>query len=264
MRTSLALLALATGLFAATATATELRTETIEYQVNGDPYTGYIAWDADRDGERPGVLVVHEWWGHGDYVRQRARQLARLGYTGFALDMYGQGRRANHPDEAKQFMQATLSDMDRAEQRFKAAMTRLQEHPSVDEARIAAQGYCFGGGVVLAMARRGLDLDGVVSFHGSLGSDRTVEPGDVKAAVQVHTGGADEFVPADQVADFVTAMHQANADYAVHSYPAAKHSFTNPAADEYADKFGLPVGYNAEADRRSWQATKAFYREIFD
>lgn len=264
MRTYLVLLIALIGLFVSAATtAAELRTETIEYQLNGDSYTGYIAWDAAQDGERPGVLVVHEWWGHGDYVRRRARELARLGYTGFALDMYGQGKRADHPDEAKQFSQAALSDMDQAERRFRAAMARLKAHPSVDEDRIAAQGYCFGGGVVLAMARRGLDLDGVVSFHGSLGAGEPAEPGEVKAAVRVHTGGADQLVPADQVAAFVEEMHRAGADYAVHSYPGVQHSFTNPAADEYAERFGLPVAYDAEADQRSWEATKAFYREIF-
>jgi len=241
----------------------DIQSKEVTYTVGGDPYTGYIAWDGAVEGERPGVLVVHEWWGHGDYVRERARQLAELGYTGFALDMYGEGKRADHPEKAKEFSQAAMSNLDQAEQRFRAAMDRLGQHPSVDDERIAAQGYCFGGGVVLAMARRGVELDGVVSFHGNLGAGEPADEGDIEAAVRVHTGGADEFVPADQVADFVEAMHTAGADYAVHSYPGVKHSFTNPAADDHAEAFGLPIAYDAQADQRSWEATKAFYSELF-
>lgn len=255
-----------TALLAALAVATShaaVRGKTVEYNVDGETYSGYIAWDDAIEGERPGILVVHEWWGHGEYVRERARQLAKLGYTGFALDMYGDGKRAEHPDDAKAFMQAVQSDMDAAEARFRTAMERLKDHATVDPERIAAQGYCFGGGMVLAMARRGLDLDGVVSFHGSLGTDNRAEPGDIQAAVRVHTGGADEFVPPEQVASLVTEMQQAGVDFALHSYPGVKHSFTNPAADDYAAEFGLPVAYDAQADRRSWEATKAFYRELF-
>lgn len=261
-RTQTAMTALLAALAMGTANA-EIQGETVEYQVDGASYTGYIAWDDAIEGQRPGVLVVHEWWGHGEYVRERARQLAKLGYTGFAVDMYGSGKRAEHPEDAKAFMQAVQSDMDSAEARFRKAMARLEDHPTVDAERIAAQGYCFGGGMVLAMARRGLDLDGVVSFHGSLGTDNRAEPGDIEAAVRVHTGGADEFVPPKQVAALVTEMQQAGVDFALHSYPGVKHSFTNPAADEYAEEFGLPVAYDAQADRRSWEATKAFYRELF-
>lgn len=253
-----ALLAVALGPAQAT-----VQTRTVQYSVNNERYTGYVAWDDSINGERPGVLVVHEWWGHGDYVRRRARQIAKLGYTGFALDMYGDGKRADHPDQAKEFMQAVKSDMDAAEQRFRAAKELLESHATVDPDRIAAQGYCFGGGIVLAMARRGIDLDGVVSFHGGLGTDNPAEQGEVEAAVRVHTGGADPLVPADQVAAFVEEMAKAGVDYGVRSYPGAKHSFTNPSADDYAADHDLPVAYDAQADRRSWQATRAFYRELF-
>lgn len=241
----------------------ELRTESVEYELNGDPFVGYLAYDDAVEGERPGVLVVHEWWGLNDYARMRAEALARLGYTAFALNMYGAGKLAEHPQDAQALMQAALEDAGAMEARFRAGMAILREHPTTDPERIAAQGYCFGGGVVLDMARLGLDLDGVVSFHGSLGSDVTAEPGTVRAKVLVFTGGADPFVPAEQVAGFVQEMQTAQAEFRLVSYPGVRHSFTVPDADETGAEFDLPMGYDLRADRHSWRTMAAFYREIF-
>lgn len=240
-----------------------LKTETVSYEVNGEPFTGYIAWDDRFEGERPGILVVHEWWGHNDFARKQAERLAELGYTAFAVDMYGEGKVARHPEDAKKFMQAALGQEGAIKTRFTTAMDLLKDRDTVDADRIAAQGYCFGGGVVLGMARMGLDLDGVVSFHGSLGSDITAEPGSVKAAVQVHTGGADSFVPPEQVAAFVKEMQVAEVDLDLFSYPGVKHSFTSPAADELAEKFDMPLAYDEKAAEESWESMKAFYRDIF-
>ncbi len=241
----------------------QLQTETLEYTVDGQSYTGYLAWNDAYEGERPGVLVVHEWWGHDEFTRSQAEKLAAAGYTAFALDMYGSGKLAEHPKEAQAFMKEATGDPDKLKKRFTAAMELLKNQDTVDDSRIAAQGYCFGGGVVLNMARLGLDLDGVVSFHGSLGSPIEVEPGDISARIRVYTGGDDQMVPADQVGQFVTSMQQAGADFTVTSFPGVMHSFTNPGADAVAKEFGLPLAYDQEAAERAWEGTMEFYQDIF-
>ncbi|WP_404365399.1 dienelactone hydrolase family protein [Marinobacter sp.] len=249
---------------ASTPAVSELQTSTIEYTVNDSVFSGYLAYDDDFKGERPGVLVVHEWWGHNEFARSEAEKLASAGYTAFALDMYGSGKQASHPEDAQKLMQATMGDKQAMEDRFRAAMKVLQDQNTVDASRIAAQGYCFGGAVVLNMARMGLDLDGVVSFHGSLGSDISPEQGGVSPRLLVYTGGSDEFVPVDQVTGFVGEMMNAEADLTLVSFPDAKHSFMSPAADEIAEKFGMPIAYNEEAASRAWERTLRFYGEIFN
>ncbi len=237
--------------------------EEIEYRVGETTMKGYLAFDAAAPGTRPGILVVHEWWGHNDYARQRARMLAELGYTALALDMYGDGRTAQHPDEAGRFATAVRTNLPEAKQRFEAAKTTLQAHPSVDASKIAAIGYCFGGAVVLEMARRGVDLDGVVSFHGSLGTQNPAQSGAVKGRVLVLNGADDPLVSDEEIAAFKKEMERAGVDYRFVDYPGAVHSFTNPRADEFGRKFGLPLAYDAEADAQSWREMKAFFDEIF-
>ncbi|MCG8521147.1 MAG: dienelactone hydrolase family protein [Pseudomonadales bacterium] len=241
----------------------EMQTETIEYTVDGQTFTGYLAWDDEFDQKRPGVLVVHEWWGHNEFAREQAEKLAASGYTAFALDMYGSGKQADHPDTAQKFMQEATSNMEQVKARFLKAKALLQNHDSVDPDRIAAQGYCFGGAVVLNMARMGVDLDGVVSYHGALGSPLQAEAGTVKARVQVYTGGADDMVPSEQVAGLVREMQNAEVDLTLVSFPGVKHSFTNPNADKVAAEFDMPIAYDEAAARRSWQGTMRFYEEIF-
>jgi dienelactone hydrolase len=241
----------------------ELQTETVEYTVDGETFTGYMAWNDSDQGKRPGVLVVHEWWGHNEFARDQAEKLAAAGYTAFALDMYGEGKVTDHPEEAQAFMKEATGDPDVLQARFAAAMAELRGHSTVDDDRIAAQGYCFGGAVVLNMARLGMDLDGVVSYHGSLGSPITPEPGDITARIQAYTGGADQMVPADQVGSFVTSMQQAQADFSLTSFPGVQHSFMNPGADAIAEEHGMPVGYDRGAAERSWEGTMRFYQEIF-
>ncbi|MFW5825065.1 MAG: dienelactone hydrolase family protein [Marinobacter sp.] len=253
-------IALAIGTGMATA---ELRTETVEYTVDGDTYTGYLAWNDDNQGERPGVLVVHEWWGHNEFAREQAEKLAASGYTAFALDMYGEGKVTDHPREAEAFMKEATGDPKALKRRFSAALEELRGHDTVDGKRIAAQGYCFGGAVVLNMARLGMDLDGVVSYHGSLDSPIEPEPGDITARIQVYTGGADEMVPTNQVSGFVASMQDAKADFSVTSFPGAKHSFMNPAADQVAEEYDLPVAYDEAAAERAWKGTLHFYEDIF-
>ncbi|SFR81454.1 Dienelactone hydrolase [Marinobacter daqiaonensis] len=244
--------------------AAELQTRTVNYTVNGTDFTGYLAWDDNYEGKRPGVLVVHEWWGHNEFARDQAEKLAEAGYTAFALDMYGSGKVTDHPKEAQQFMEEATGDIDALQARFSAAMEQLKKHETVDDDHIAAQGYCFGGAVVLNMARLGMDLDGVVSYHGSLGSPIEPETGDITARIQVYTGGADQMVSAAQVGTFTTNMQEAGADFSVTSFPGVQHSFMNPGADAIAEEYGMPVGYDAEAAKRAWDGTMRFYQQIFD
>ena len=241
----------------------EIRSEVVNYEIAGQPFQGYLSYDDAISGKRPGVLVVHEWWGHNAYARKRAEMLAKLGYTAFALDMYGADKLAKHPEDAKKFMQSVTSNMATAEQRFDAAKQLLQQRASVDSNKIAAIGYCFGGGTVLHMARRGSELAGVVSFHGSLTTKAPAEVGKVKAKVLVLNGADDPFVTAEQITAFKEEMLKANADFEFINYPGVKHSFTNPEADNFGKSFDLPLAYNAEADQDSWQKMQQFLQQVF-
>lgn len=259
----LRLLSLLTGLILASAAQAAVVGEPVDYQAGKTTLKGFLAYDDALPGKRPGVLVVHEWWGHNDYARARARQLAQLGYVALAIDMYGEGKQATHPAEAGKFSAALMAQLPVAEQRFQAAFELLARHPRVDGGRLAAIGYCFGGGVVLHMARTGMPLRGVASFHGSLGALRPAERGKVKAKVLVCTGADDPFVKAEELATFEQEMKAARVDYKLIRYRGAKHSFTNPAADALGKQFNLPLVYNAKADQASWAALKHFLRRVF-
>lgn len=235
----------------------------VSYEADGATLKGYLAYDDAVKGRRPAVLVVHEWWGHNAYARKRADMLAGLGYTALAVDMYGDGRQADHPDEAGKFAAEVGKNMPLARARFEAGMRLLRKQETVDAGQIAAIGYCFGGGVALNMARMGVDLKGVASFHGSLGTDSPAQPGKVRARIVSFTGEADPMIPAAAVAAFRKEMESAGADFRMVTYPGVKHSFTNPDADELGRKFNLPLAYDAAADRDSWQQTTAFLREVF-
>lgn len=241
----------------------EIKSQIVEYTVDGESFTGYLAYDDQLQGKRPGVLVVHEWWGHNDYVRHRADMLAELGYTAFALDMYGTGKVAQHPEDAKRFMQAVMDNMETAEKRFDAGYNILRNHPSVETEQIAAIGYCFGGSTVLQMAREGVDLDGVVSFHGILATETPAQNGQVKAKLLVLTGADDPMVPSFQVDAFREEMTEANVSFKLYSYPGVTHAFTNPAADELGKRFNMPLAYDPGADADSWQKMQKFLSEIF-
>jgi dienelactone hydrolase len=248
-----------TALFASPAFAA-VKSRVVDYSQNGTALQGYLAWDDAAKGKRPGVLVVHEWWGHNAHARRAADRLARAGYVAFALDMFGKGKLASHPAEAQAFVAEAMKDASTLPGRFDAALEILKQDPHVDTARIGAIGYCFGGGVVLAMARSGADLKAVGTFHGSLATDHPAEAGKLKAKLLVQTGDADPMVNADAVAAFEKEMTAAGASYRVIHYPGAKHAFTNPDAD----KFGVPgLAYNADADKKSWaELLKFFKREL--
>lgn len=244
---------LTAALLAAVTANAELQEKQVPYQAGDATFQGYLVWDDSQESERPGVLVVHEWWGLNDYAKERARQLAKQGYTALAVDMYGDGKSTAHPAEATEFMQAALGAGDAYRARFVAAKALLEQQPSVDDDRIAAIGYCFGGLTVLTMAREGVDLDLVASFHGALESVRPAAKGELEPRILVFHGGSDPMVPMAQVDAFKQEMEAAGADYDVVVYPEAKHSFTVPSADAIARTHGLDaLGYDAAADQDSW------------
>jgi dienelactone hydrolase len=234
----------------------------VTYQAGDTTMHGYLAWDDEIEGKRPGILVVHEWWGQNAYARRRAEMLAALGYTALAVDMYGEGKTAEHPEDAGRFATAVRQDLPLMKARFDAAREFLNAQPQVDPEQNAAIGYCFGGSVVLEMARMGEDLDGVVSFHGSLGGLGPVSD-DVTAKILIANGADDPFVTGEQIDRFQQDMDAADADYNFINYPGAKHSFTNPGADKLGKRFNLPLAYNADVDAASWRAMQDFLKSIF-
>ena len=235
----------------------------VSYRAGGVTLKGYLAYDDAVKGRRPAVLVVHEWWGHNDYARKRADMLAELGYTALAVDMYGDGKQANHPDEAGKFATELSKNMPLAERRFEAGMKLLRRQKTVDPKELAAIGYCFGGGVVLNMARTGKNLKGVASFHGSLDALTPSQPGKIRARIISFTGEDDPMIPAAQVAVFRQEMDKAGVSYIAVTYPGARHAFTNPDADKYGQEFKLPLAYNAAADKASWEEGLAFLADAF-
>ena len=251
---------LALMLAVATVAGAEVKTRVVDYKQGDTELQGLIAWDDQSTGKRPGIIVVHEWWGHNEHARTQARRLAEAGYVGFALDMYGKGKVATHPDDAMKFMGEATKDPAVVKARFDAAVAQLKADPHVDPARIGAIGYCFGGGIVLNMAAAGEDLKAVGSFHGALSALGPVAPGAIKGKVLVMTGGADPFVPPDQVEAFKKKMTDAGARYEVVVIPGAMHGFTNPDAG----KFGMPqLAYSAEADKASWTDLLAMLKSAF-
>ena len=239
----------------------EVKTKPIVYEQGGTKLQGFLAWDDAAKGKRPGVLVVHEWWGHNEHARRQAVRLAEAGYVGFALDMYGQGKLAEHPQDAQAFAQEATKDPQVVKARFDAALKVLHAQPQVDIRQTGAIGYCFGGGVVLGMARAGEPLDVVATFHGALDPrGHPAQSGKVKPRIFVATGGADTMIPKEQVQAFEQEMKDAGAKVEVVTYPNAKHSFTNPDAG----KAGMDaLAYDAEADRASWQAAMKVFRQVF-
>ncbi len=242
----------------ATAAITE---EVVNYTADTVASVGYVAY-ANKTEKLPIVLVVPEWWGVTDYTKSRVKQLAELGYLALAVDMYGHGKIANNPDEAKALAMPFYMDPNLAKTRFEAALAQAKTYAQADTSKIAAVGYCFGGSVVLNVAKLGTPLDGVVSFHGGL-AGVTPSKGGTKADVLVCHGAADSFVPAAEVTKFKTQMDSVGAHYTFKEYADATHAFTNPEATEIGKKFNLPLAYNEAADKNSWNDMKEFFSKIF-
>ena len=232
----------------------------VSYTVGDTVMKGFLAFDDAAQGKRAGVLVVPEWWGANDYARMRARMLAREGYVALVVDMYGNGRVADNPKDAGALSGGVSKNLPLELSRFQAAEKFLGEQPNVDKGEIAAFGYCFGGGVVLNMARAGEPLKAAVSFHGTLSTDMKVKPGGIKAKLRIFQGDADQFASPAQIEAFRHEMDAAKADYKIVLYPGAMHAFSNREADSYAAQFGIPVRYNHEADVDSWRQALAFLK----
>jgi len=237
-----------------------VQTKTVDYKVEGKTFKGFLAWDDAAKGKRPGVLVFPEWWGLNEYARKRAEQLAGMGYVALAVDMYGDGKTTNHPDEAKAMVTAIRKDVKEWEVRAKAALEVLKNNDMVDNTKIAAIGYCFGGSTALQLAYSGADFAAAVSFHGALLVPDEKQTAAVKAKLLICHGAADPFIPDEMAQKTRAALDKGNVDYAMIYFGGAQHSFTNPDAD----KKGLPgMRYNAHADQRSWEAMTGMFHEVF-
>lgn len=235
--------------------------EAVSYSDGDVALKGYVFWDDAFSGKRPGVMVVHEWWGLNDYAKLRAEMLAEMGYVAFAADMYGDARMTRHADDAKGWMQQITANVDAWQRRALLGLDQLKAHPKVDSTKVAAIGYCFGGATVMQMAYAGADLDGVVSFHGSLPPATPEQAAKVKARVLIAHGDADSFVPPERIQAFKQALSEGGVDWEMNVYGGAKHGFTNP----YADGYGMAgLAYQEAADRRSWLRMLAFLDDIFE
>jgi dienelactone hydrolase len=257
MRALPAVMMLALGFSTASA---EVRTKVVEYKQGDTALEGFLAWDDGLKGPRPGVLVVHEWTGLGKYAQSRAEQLAKLGYVAFAADIYGKGVRPSTPEEAGKTAGIYKSDRALTRARVKAALAQLLANGDVDPKHVAAIGYCFGGMVVLELARSGADVAGVVAFHGDLSNPNPDDDRNIKCKVLALQGGDDPFVTTKDVEAFEGRMRAAGVNWQVNQYGGAVHSYTNPDSGNDNSK---GAAYNAQADHRSWEAMKAFFAEIF-
>ncbi|ART63874.1 dienelactone hydrolase family protein [Kushneria marisflavi] len=239
-----------------------VETRTLTYSVDGEKYTGYLARDTGKEGKRPLVLVVHEWWGLSDYIRQRTEQLAALGYVAFAVDMYGSGKTATHPDEAGSFSKAVMSDWPGARNNLETAINALKDMQGVDASRMAIIGYCFGGGIALNAALDGMPFKAAVSFHGSPG--QVVEtPSHFDGRVIIQNGLKDQMVEQSALVSLLDTFKSVETDATLIQYPNAMHAFTNPYVDAKAREFDLPLAYNAAADAASWQVMLNVFNKVF-
>ena len=237
-----------------------LKKQTVEYQINGEPFEGYLVYDDAVTAPRPGVLVVHQWMGLTDNERMRADMLAEMGYVAFALDVYGKGIRPSNSKEASEQAGKFYGDRALFRSRLAAGLKQLTDLKTVDPTRLAAIGYCFGGGGVLELARSGADIKGVVSFHGSLNTPNPDDARNIKARVLVCHGALDPHVDREAVNGFFDEMNAAKVDYQFIAYAGAVHAFTQKGAGDDPSK---GAAYNAAADRRSWQHMQDFFAEIF-
>jgi dienelactone hydrolase len=248
------------GALVAGSAAAAVRTAEVEYRHGNVVLQGFLAYDDALEGRRPGVLIVHQWMGVTDYERMRAEQLAALGYVAFTVDVYGKGVRPTDTAEAGKLAGRYKGDRQLLRERVAAGLAALRSDERVDPDRIAAIGYCFGGTAVLELARSGADVAGVVSFHGGLDSPKPEDGRRIKTKVLVLHGADDPFVPDADLAAFQKELRDAKVDWQMVYYSGAVHAFTQPQA---GDDPSRGAAYHERADRRSWQAMRTFFEEIF-
>ncbi len=256
---SLLLAAFALATVPAPASA-KVQTKTVDYTYGGVTMKGFLAWDDAVQGKRPGILVVHEFWGLNDYAKRRTQQLAGMGYVAFAADMYGDGKVGAHPEDARAMMEAVRQNIAVWRGRANEALKTLRSQPTVDLAKIAAIGYCFGGATVLEMAYGGADLDAVVSFHGALPVPETTKDIPKKTKILILQGADDPHVTPETIQKLKAALDAGKVDYKFIAYPGAVHSFT---VKEAGDDPSKGAAYNAEADRKSWAEMTRLFKDVF-
>lgn len=261
MRHWIAAVAFALPISAALAAVKE---EPVTYKAGDTTMKGFVVYDDAGKGKRPGIIVVHEWWGITKHTRDEARKLASQGYTAMVVDMFGDGKTADNPKDAGALAGSVRKDASVMMARFNAAKDVLGKHATVDAKKIGAIGFCFGGSVVLDAARAGTDLAGVAAFHAGLGAaGPTAAPGKVKARVIVLNGADDPFIKPEHVDAFKKEMDAASVKYQYVNYPGAVHAFTNPEATDKGKQFNLPLAYNADADKQSKAEMTKFFSEVF-
>lgn len=240
-----------------------LKEENIIVRQNGTTMQCFAVYQSADEHKRPGILVVPEWWGMTDYIKMRARKLADLGYIAMAVDIYGDEKVAQDPDTAKKYASPFYQNPQLAKDRLDSAIKKIKEYKQTDSGKIAAIGYCFGGAVVLNSAKLGVELKGVVSFHGSL-PGIPAKKGILKSKILVCHGMDDAGIKNEDIEQFHEQMESCGADFTFKEYPGAAHGFTNPSATETGQRFKIPIAYNADADASSWNDMLTFFNRIFE
>ena len=237
-----------------------VKKEVVEYKHGDVVLEGYLVYDNLLKSKRPGILLVHEWWGNNKYAKDRAEQLVNLGYVVFVLDMYGKGVVTDKAKEAKELSTQFYEDRQLMRDRASTGLEILKDFKKVDPNKLGVMGYCFGGTVALELARSGADLDAVVSFHGGLATPDSAGANNIRGDVLVLHGADDPFVPKAEVDKFVEDMNKAGITWQLNQYSGAMHAFSNPEANIYKLD---GVAYNYKADKRSWEAMRTFFYDIF-
>jgi dienelactone hydrolase len=238
-----------------------IKEEKLNYQIDGTEYFNYVYYDDSNNDKRPGIIVIDEWWGLTDYGKRRARALVNLGYISMVVDMYGNGKTVEDPQNAGKLSSVVYQEPSLAKKYMDVAIEHLKKYPQTEDSKIGAIGYCFGGFVVLNAAKLGSDLKGVVSFHGSLGGAKP-DREKTKAKILVCHGADDPFENPN-VENFKKEMDEAHVDYRFIVYPGATHAFSNPKATERGEKYHIPTKYNEAAANASWNEMKEFFEKIF-
>lgn len=247
--------------FLATTVNAEIQHKPVAYKHEDTQLNGHLYWDDSQEGKRPGVLVVHEWWGLNDYAKKRAKMLAELGYVAFAADMYGNNQVTDKPAQAKEWMQEVTADVEGWRERASLGLEQLVASGMVNSEKTAAIGYCFGGATAFQMAYSNAPVKGIVSFHGALPAAPEETKGKIDPQILVLHGQADSFVAPEVVTNFRNKLDEAGANWEMNTYGGARHGFTNPDAGT----FGIEnLQYNASADKRSWERMQSFFNEIFN
>lgn len=235
----------------------------LDYQIDGQSFHGILFLPFELKEPRPLVLVIPEFWGRNDYSERRAQQMAQLGYIGFAIDLYGDGRSTDDRDQATEWMNEAVSDPRELRDRYLAALHAARQHKLVDEQRVAALGYCFGGAVGMSMARMGVEHDALCAYHAGISGLAPIKQTPIKTPMYLFMGGDDPMAPVEGVEALVAEMREAGAEVHLQIYAGALHAFTNPVATQRGREFDMPLAYDREADEDSFEKTRVFLKEKF-